>query len=220
MFECKICAKDSTEANAFVIPGGKVFVYTGILPIAKNDDGLASILGHEIAHNLAQHAAESLSRYVFLVPLRWVFIYLDYSGYTIGLGRFFGDILMDLGIMRPASRKQESEADYIGLMMMAKSCYDPTEAVKVWERMEKFQRAAGNSIPQWLSTHPSVCISPSKKITTTDSEKDTTRIAAMTKWLPSAEEARSESECSVTLEYSKEFQNAMGDRGIWSTLFR
>jgi predicted Zn-dependent protease len=66
---------------------------------------------------------------------------------------------MDLGMMRPASRRQESEADYIGLLMMAKSCYDPNEAVKVWERMEKFQRAAGNSIPQWLSTHPSVSIS-------------------------------------------------------------
>lgn len=194
----------SDEANAFVIPGGKVFVYSGILPIAKNDDGLAAILGHEISHNLAQHAAENMSRYVLLEPVRWVFIFLDYAGYTGGIGRFIGDILMDLGMMRPASRRQESEADYIGLLMMAKSCYDPNEAVKVWERMEKFQRAAGNSIPQWLSTHPS----------------DSTRIDAMTKWLPSAEEARSESECGVTLGYSKEFQAATGGPDIWSSLFR
>jgi metalloendopeptidase OMA1, mitochondrial len=96
---------------------------------------------------------------IFLVPLHLVFVFLDYSGYTLGLGRFLGDVLMELGIARPASRKQESEADYIGLMMMAKSCYDPSEAVKVWERMEKFQKAAGQVIPQWLSTHPSVSIS-------------------------------------------------------------
>jgi hypothetical protein len=75
----------------------------------------------------------------------------------MGLGRVFGDIAMDLGLMRPASRKQESEADYIGLLMMAKSCYNPAEAVKVWERMEQVQRE--NEIPQWLSTHPSVSVS-------------------------------------------------------------
>jgi metalloendopeptidase OMA1, mitochondrial len=220
MLKHRFCANYSIEANAFVIPGGKVFVYSGILPIAKNDDGLAAILGHEISHNLAQHAAENMSRYVLLEPVRWVFIFLDYAGYTGGIGRFIGDILMDLGMMRPASRRQESEADYIGLLMMAKSCYDPNEAVKVWERMEKFQRAAGNSIPQWLSTHPSVSISYLEKDLCTDLEKDSTRIDAMTKWLPSAEEARSESECGVTLGYSKEFQAATGGPDIWSSLFR
>jgi metalloendopeptidase OMA1, mitochondrial len=213
-------AKDLTEANAFVIPGGKVFVYTGILPIAKNDDGLAAILGHEISHNLAQHAAENMSRYVLLEPIRWVFLWLDYAGYTGGLGRFVGDLLMDLGMMRPASRRQESEADYIGLLMMAKSCYNPDEAVKVWERMEKFQKAAGNSIPQWLSTHPSVGIHYSNDDLRTDFDKDSTRIEAMTKWLPKAEEARSESECAVTLGYSKEFQAATGGPDVWSALFR
>ena len=131
--------------NAFVIPGGKVFVYSGILPVAKNDDGLAAILGHEIAHNLARHAAEHMSSLIMLAPVRWMFIFLDSTGYTMGLGRVLGDIAMELGIARPASRKQESEADYIGLMMMAKSCYDPGEAVKVWERMEKAQ---GEAIPE------------------------------------------------------------------------
>ena len=80
-----------------------------------------------------------------LAPVRWMFIFLDSTGYTMGLGRVLGDIAMELGIARPASRKQESEADYIGLMMMAKSCYDPGEAVKVWERMEKAQ---GEAIPE------------------------------------------------------------------------
>jgi len=148
-----------TEMNAFVLPGGKVFVYSGIIPIAKDDDGMAAILGHEIAHNLARHTAEQMSSMVLLAPIRWAFISLDYyfAGVTMGLGRFLGDIALHLGLMMPASRKQESEADYLGLLMMAKACYDPNAAVRVWQRME----AAGDSgIPQWLSTHPSVSTLP------------------------------------------------------------
>lgn len=72
----------------------------------------------------------------------------------MGLGRVLGDMAMDLGLARPASRKQESEADYIGLMMMAQSCYNPQEAVKVWQRMEIAQK--DQDMPEWLSTHPSV----------------------------------------------------------------
>ena len=121
----------SAEMNVFVLPGGKVFVYSGILPIAKDDDGLAAILGHEIAHNLARHQAEHLSSLVMLAPIRWCFIYLDYSGFTFGLGRILADLALEFGLMMPASRKQESEADYIGLMMMSKACYDPKAAVEV-----------------------------------------------------------------------------------------
>lgn len=145
------------EMNAFVLPGGKVFVYSGILPIAANDDMLAAILGHEIAHNVAKHQAEGLSSMVILAPIRFAFTWLDYTGYTFGLGRFLGDLALEFGLMMPASRKQESEADYIGLMMMAKACYDPKAAVKVWQRMEA---AKESDIPQWLSTHPSVGRSP------------------------------------------------------------
>lgn len=79
---------------------------------------------------------------------------LDATGYTMGLGRFIGDLFLQFGVQLPASRKQESEADYIGLLMMAKSCFDPTEAVRVWQRMEAADKEG--SIPQWLSTHPSV----------------------------------------------------------------
>jgi metalloendopeptidase OMA1, mitochondrial len=147
----------SAEMNAFVLPGGKVFVYSGILPIAKDDDGLAAILGHEIAHNLAKHQAEHLSSLVILAPIRWAFICLDSSTVTYGLGRFLGDLAMEFGLMRPASRKQESEADYIGLIMMSKACYDPKAAVEVWERMEA---ANASDIPQWLSTHPTVRFPP------------------------------------------------------------
>lgn len=152
---------DGIDKNAFVIPGGKVFVYSGILPIAKNDDGLAAILGHEIAHNLARHAAESMSSVVMLEPLKWAIIIAlnvaDSTGYTLGLGQWLGPWLsnwiLNFGVAMPASRKQESEADYIGLMMMAKSCYDPAAAVGVWQRMEEAEKYG---IPEWMSTHPSV----------------------------------------------------------------
>ncbi|TVY83755.1 Mitochondrial metalloendopeptidase OMA1 [Lachnellula suecica] len=179
------------EMNAFVIPGGKVFVFSGILPITKDDDGLAAVLGHEIAHNLAKHAAEALSSAVLLQPIRWGLIYMDYSGLTFGLGQILGSIAMDVGIMRRASRKQESEADYLGLMMMAKACYNPKAAVDVWVRMENANK---NDIPGWLSTHPT----------------NSTRISQMKEWLPKAESARRESDCAVTIGYAQGFQNAMG----------
>lgn len=138
-----------------MLPGGKVFVYTGILPIAKTDDGLAAILGHEIAHNVARHSAESMSRDIIITwPLRLLAMALDTTGATGGVARVLFDLVIGpLGIVKPASRKQESEADYIGLMIMAKSCYDPQEAVGVWQRFEDME---GEHIPQWLSTHPSV----------------------------------------------------------------
>lgn len=188
---------DSPERNAFVIPGGKVFVYTGILPITKNDDGLAAVLGHEIAHNVARHQAETLSSHVYLVPLRFLFILGDYTGYTIGLGRFFGDLLLNFGIMLPASRKQENEADYIGLMMMSKSCYDPAEAVRVWQRMEAAD-SEGSEMPQWLSTHPS----------------NAHRIEQMQKWLPEAETARQDTGCAISLHQSQAFQDAVGSWAV------
>ncbi|CZS87922.1 hypothetical protein WAI453_000307 [Rhynchosporium graminicola] len=186
----------SPECNAFVIPGGKVFVYTGILPVAKNDDGLAAILGHEIAHNVARHASESMSSMVMLAPLRFMFLFLDSTGYTMGLGRVLGDMAMDLGLARPASRKQESEADYIGLMMMARSCYNPQEAVKVWQRMEIAQK--DQDMPEWLSTHPS----------------NNNRITQMQQWLPKAEAARNESECAVTMGYADDFKTAFRSNSL------
>jgi len=156
--------------NAFVLPGGKVFVYSGILPIAKTDDGLAAILGHEIAHNVARHQAEQLSSLVILAPVRWAFIYLDYAGFTAGFGRVLADLALNFGLMMPASRKQESEADYIGLMMMAKACYDPKAAVKVWQRMEAANKS---DIPQWLSTHPTVGLDPNLKVGIADLPRTT-----------------------------------------------
>lgn len=147
-----------------------------------------------------------------LAPLRFLFIFLDSTGYTMGLGRVLGDMAMDLGLARPASRKQESEADYIGLMMMAQSCYNPQEAVKVWQRMEIAQK--DQDMPEWLSTHPSVRSPGSDWSCWADLTQNSNRITQMQQWLPKAEAARSESECAVTLGYSEDFKAAFKDNSL------
>ncbi|OMP85809.1 Mitochondrial metalloendopeptidase OMA1, partial [Diplodia seriata] len=137
---------DSPEMNAFVIPGGKVFVFSGILPICRNEDGLAAVLGHEIAHNVAHHSAERMSQSVFVLAAALaVDIFLGGTG---GITR----MLLDLTFLKPGSRSQESEADFIGLMMMAQSCFNPEEAAALWARMEEAEEVA---VPQFISTHPS-----------------------------------------------------------------
>ncbi|KAM3075355.1 metalloendopeptidase [Clarireedia jacksonii] len=188
----------SNEKNAFVIPGGKVFVFSGILPIAKTDDGLAAILGHEIAHSIANHAGESMSRRaVIMVPLQYLMYFLDDLGYLPGLGRLLGPLLLEFGLNLPASRNQESEADFIGLMMMAKSCYNPEAAVGVWERMQAAER--GN-VPEWLSTHPS----------------HGNRIARISDSLVKAEAAREENGCGATSQQVDGFRDVLG--GVWGPL--
>ncbi len=182
--------EDPHQANAFVLPGGKVIVFSGILPICKNNDGLAAVLGHEIAHNIAQHACEKMSQMVLLQPIVWGLIYADYTGLTFGLGRFLGSFLLDLGILRPSSRAQETEADKIGLMLMADACYDPKHAMGLWERMEKHQQDAP---PEWLSTHPS----------------NKSRIQQITEWLPEAEERYLNKGCSQMAGYKDAFQDAI-----------
>lgn len=142
------------EANAFVLPGGKVFVYTGILPITQNDAGLAAVLGHEIAHNLANHSAERMSGAIVVQMLIYVATIAEWTlGGNGQISHYLAQIALDFGVMRPASRQQESEADFIGLLLMAQSCYDPKAAVGLWQRMQKAQKGAP---PEWLSTHPSV----------------------------------------------------------------
>ena len=140
--------------NAFVLPGGKVFVYSGILRTTRNDSGLAAVLGHEIAHNLADHMAERMSSSIGTNLLMWSMIILSapFGGLPL-LMQLFGFSALDIAFGRPMGRRQESEADYIGLMMMAQACYDPREAVSFWTRMEQMQQGQP---PEWLSTHPSV----------------------------------------------------------------
>lgn len=137
-----------------------MFVHSGILNVCRNEDALAAVLGHEIAHNTASHAAERLSAaWVGNLTAGSLFFL---AGALPGLALFSlwsfvgGFYLQDLLFYLPMGRKQESEADYIGLMMMAEACYDPRAAVGFWQRMEAIQRSGGQEVPEMLSTHPSV----------------------------------------------------------------
>src|SRR6266403_4616749 len=143
---------DPKQQNAFCLPGGKVAVYTGIFPIAESTNGLAVVLGHEIAHALARHGAERISQGLVTQAGG------SLLGAWLGGGPGTNTILAayglgaQLGVLLPYSRTQESEADHIGLLLMARAGYDPRGALAFWQRME---RAAGSNPPEFLSTHPS-----------------------------------------------------------------
>ncbi|KAL8392580.1 hypothetical protein RB599_005197 [Gaeumannomyces hyphopodioides] len=141
---------DPNTANAFVLPNGKVFVHSGLFKYARNDDALAVVMGHEIAHNLAGHVSEKMSNGIGTNLVYWSTILLAYATGAILIFEFFGGGRMLRGVLdNPMSRMQESEADHIGLIMMAEACYNPGEAINFWGRMQEQQ------VPEWLSTHPS-----------------------------------------------------------------
>ena len=164
---------DSKEANAFCLPGGKVGIYTGILPITKDEAGLATVIGHEIAHAVARHGAVRVSEGILLQtgggllgaslssadPRTQVLVMTAY-----GVGSKLGREL-------PHSRGQESEADHIGLIYMARAGYDPEAAVGFWQRFAAHSRSqGGGGTPVFLRTHP----------------LDTVRIQQIQQWLPEA----------------------------------
>ncbi len=146
---------DPKQANAFCLPGGKVAVYTGIFPIARDEGGLATVIGHEVAHALARHGAERMSQSQ-LLQIGALGVAVAVSGKSPATQQAvmaaYG-VGSTVGVALPFSRSQESEADHIGLILMAKAGYDPQVAVGLWQRMEAAERGA--SPPQWLSTHPS-----------------------------------------------------------------
>ncbi|MDR4493509.1 MAG: M48 family metallopeptidase [Nitrospirales bacterium] len=151
-----IVIKDDQTKNAFALPGGKIAVYTGIFPVAKNDAGLAAILGHEVVHALARHASERMSQEVLAqAGLTAAAVGLGASGAGPGVGQAAMAALglgTRVGVLLPYSRTHESEADSIGLILAATAGYDPQEAVRVWQRMQQ----GGEGAPQeFLSTHPS-----------------------------------------------------------------
>ena len=142
--------------NAWCMPGGKIAVYSGILDVTKNKNGLAAVMGHEVAHAVAKHSVERASRGV-LVNTGAKIIDIASGGILSDINRTTGmdtvGLLAQLGIMNPFNRKQESEADYLGMIFSSLSGYDIRETVKIWERMKEFNK--GKEPPQFMSTHPS-----------------------------------------------------------------
>ncbi len=142
--------------NAWCMPGGKIAVYTGIFEVTKNTNGLAAVMGHEIAHAVAKHLVERASRGAVInagTQLLDIFTggKLSQINNTTGMNTI--GMLSQLGIMNPFNRKQESEADYLGMIFSSLSGYDIRETVKIWERMKEFNK--GKSQPEFMSTHPS-----------------------------------------------------------------
>ena len=142
--------------NAWCMPGGKIAVYTGILKITKNKHGLAAVMGHEIAHAVAKHSVERASR-ALVLNVGTAAIDIFTGGAISNTSRTTGvdvaGMLRTFGIDNPFGRKQETEADYLGLIFSSLAGYDIRESVKIWERMKEAYK--GQEPPEWMSTHPS-----------------------------------------------------------------
>ncbi|HTL12709.1 MAG TPA: M48 family metallopeptidase [Bdellovibrionota bacterium] len=153
----EIVVFDSKEVNAFALPGGKIGVYTGILPVANTQDQLATVLGHEVGHVLARHGSERASDQL-VTQLGLTGLEAILAGKSGKLSRSQQLIMVgamgvaQFGVILPFSRDDESEADHIGLQLMADAGFDPTQAVTLWQNMSK---AGGGQPPEFASTHPS-----------------------------------------------------------------
>ncbi len=168
-FDWRVSVVDSQEKNAFCLPGGKIVVYTGILPLTQTDAGLAAVLGHEMAHATLHHGGQRIFRdnltQTLMQGAAVSIADMDYNQQraimgALGVGARYGASL-------PFGRKDESEADALGLIYMARAGYDPREAIAFWKRMSE---ASSGAPPQFLSTHPS----------------DATRIARLEDEMPKA----------------------------------
>jgi predicted Zn-dependent protease len=172
-FEWQVSVIESDQVNAFCLPGGKIAVYTGILPVAKNEDGLAAIMGHEIAHALLRHGGERMAQQK-LVQIGSMAAAMSTGEMdpqqrqmvmaAIGAGAQYGVLL-------PFSRSHESESDRVGLLLSAAACYNPEEAPKLWERMAEL---GNKKPPEFMSTHPA----------------EGTRISQLNSWMAEAKQVR------------------------------
>lgn len=145
--------------NAFCLPGGKVFVYTGLFKVATTEDDLATVVGHEVSHAVARHGAERMSQAQALsvagtVGAAAVGVSTGSSAASQAFQTAYG-MGANVGILLPFSRTQESEADHIGLILMAKAGYDPHRAVDFWKKMAENSKKEGKKVPTYLATHPS-----------------------------------------------------------------
>jgi len=152
-WEYKLIKADDI-VNAFCLPGGKIVVYTGILPVTQNEAGLATVVGHETGHAIARHGGERMTdQLAFQVGGQALSVLLsDKSPATQNIVLAAYGAGGQVGVLLPFSRSQESEADHIGLVLMARAGYDPHAAVEFWQRMEQM---SGQAPPEFLSTHPS-----------------------------------------------------------------
>ena len=164
-----ILIEEDKVKNAWCMPGGKIAVYTGILSVTKNEDGLAAVMGHEIAHAVAKHSVERASRALVLnvgTTALDIFTGGAISNTRRTTGVDLPGMLRTFGIDNPFGRKQEKEADYLGLIFSSLAGYDIRESYKIWERMQEANK--GKEPPEWMSTHPS----------------SLRRIQALKEWIP------------------------------------
>jgi predicted Zn-dependent protease len=171
-FDWRVTVVESDQVNAFCLPGGKIVVYTGILPIAKNEAGLATVMGHEIAHATARHGAQrmfqSSALQIAMGGLQGSMATMDPQAQKVLIGLMGAGA--QYGVLLPFGRDHELEADKLGLVYMARAGYDPRESIAFWERMSA--AAGAGKPPEMLSTHPA----------------DGTRITQLEKLMPQAME--------------------------------
>lgn len=185
--------RDNDTLNAWCLPGGKIAVYTGILPVAKNEAGLAFIMGHEVGHATAHHGAERMSQQLAVLGgMAALYLYLDarsdLNEKQIGTIVAAMGVGAQGGVILPFSRAHEKEADVIGMMYMAKAGYPPEEAPKMWTRME--EHTGGSGVPVFMSTHPS----------------NDARKANLREWMPQAKK-----------RYKRSAQKANSQQTLWTT---
>jgi predicted Zn-dependent protease len=168
-FDWKVSLIRDEKVNAFCLPGGKIVVYSGILPVAQNEAALAAVLGHEMAHATSRHGAQRLLQQnlaqTAMTGIALSISDMDYDRQRAVMGALGAGA--QFGILMPFSRDHESEADHIGLTYMARAGYDPRESVRLWKRMDE---SSGRQPPEFLSTHPS----------------HGTRIQQLEAWMPQA----------------------------------
>ncbi|KAL7662530.1 Peptidase M48 domain-containing protein [[Candida] zeylanoides] len=160
--------------NAFILPNGKIFIFSSILPVCRDDDGLATVLSHELSHQLARHTAEQLSKQ----PL---YLALSVALYAATGVDWLSDVVVNGALRMPASREMETEADRIGCDLMARSCFSLGEAVRFWQRMEQWEQRAASpgALVEFFSTHPGT----------------PRRIANIEHWMPELRQTQEASGC-------------------------